>query len=56
MVTTSTFPVPAGTSVSLSCNVGYELKGNHEVTCAHHTEYHSTVIEPFCGEFYSVGI
>ena len=56
MDTTSKFPVSAGTVLSLTCNAGYELKGNHDVTCTHHTEYQFTDSEPFCGKLYSDGI
>ena len=56
METTSTFPVSAGTVLSLTCNAGYELKGSNEVTCTQNTDYHFTDSEPFCGELYSDGI
>ena len=49
MVTTSTFPVPAGTLVSLSCNEGYQLKGDHEVTCTHNVQFLFTE-NPTCGK------
>ena len=53
MATISKFPVPAGTVVSLSCNVGYELTGDSEVTCIQDTQFQSTTTLPTCtGNFY----
>ena len=49
MVTTSTFPVPTKTVVSLSCNAGYQLKGDHEVTCTHNVQFEFTE-KPTCGK------
>ena len=43
------FPVFKGTVLSLSCNVGYELKGDKTVTCTRNTEFQFSV-EPNCGE------
>ena len=45
---TSTFPVATGTVLSLSCNEGYELSGDKEVTCIQNTEFKFTE-EPACG-------
>ena len=44
------FPVSSGTILSLSCNVGYELKGDETVTCTTETKFQFS-IEPNCGEF-----
>ena len=49
MDTTSSFPVPAGTVLSLSCNAGYELKGDSKVTCTEDTEFQFSE-KPNCGE------
>ena len=49
MDTTSSFPVPAGTVLSLSCNDGYELKGDSKVTCTEDTEFQFSE-KPNCGE------
>ena len=45
---TSIFPVATGTVVSLTCNTGYELEGDKEVTCIQNTEFKFTE-EPACG-------
>ena len=50
MKTTSTFPVSAGTVVSLSCYAGYELRGDTLVTCIQYTEFKFTDIKPTCGK------
>ena len=43
------FPVSTGTVLSLSCNEGYELKGDETVTCIQNTEFQYST-EPNCGE------
>ena len=43
------FAVSTGTVLSLSCNEGYELKGDKTVTCNKNTEFQYSV-EPYCGE------
>ena len=43
------FRVSTGTVLSLSCNEGYELKGDKTVTCTTSTEFQFSV-EPNCGE------
>ena len=43
------FPVSTGTVLSLSCIVGYELKGDETVTCTTNTKFQFSV-EPTCGE------
>ena len=43
------FPVYSGTVLSLSCNEGYELKGDETVTCIQNTEFQYST-EPTCGE------
>ena len=43
------FPVSTGTVLTLSCNVGYELKGDKTVTCTKNTEFQFSV-EPACGK------
>ena len=50
MKTAKAFPVSSGTVLSLSCNVGYELKGDKTVTCTTETKFQFSV-EPNCGEF-----
>ena len=50
MKTTSTFPVSAGTVVSLKCNAGYELEGDSQVTCTQNSEFKFTYIKPTCGK------
>ena len=42
------FPVSTGTVLSLSCNIGYEIKGDETVTCTKNTEFQFSV-EPNCG-------
>ena len=49
MDTTSSFPVSAGTVLSLSCNDGYELKGDTKVTCTEDTEFQFSE-KPICGK------
>ena len=49
MKTDKAFPVFKGTVLSLSCNDGYELKGDQTVTCTRNTEFQFSV-EPNCGE------
>ena len=49
MKTNKQFPVSAGTVLSLSCNEGYELKGDQTVPCTRNTEFQFSV-EPSCGE------
>ena len=48
MVTSRTFPVSAGTVLSLSCNKGYQLSGDQEVTCTKDREFQLKQ-EPICG-------
>ena len=48
MRTSSTFPVAAGTLVSLKCNAGYEFEGDKEVTCIQNSEFQFSV-QPTCG-------
>ena len=43
------FPVSTGTVLSLSCNEGYELKGDKTVTCTTNTKFQFSV-EPNCGK------
>ena len=43
------FPVTVGTTVTLSCNTGYELKGDKTVTCIKETDFTFTK-EPECGK------
>ena len=49
MKTDKQFPVSTGTVLSLSCNDGYELKGDRTVVCTRNTEFQFDV-EPVCGE------
>ena len=42
------FPVSTGTVMSLSCNVGHEIRGDATVTCTTNTKFQFTV-EPNCG-------
>ena len=49
MVSSSTFPVSAGTVLSLKCDAGYELTGDTEVTCIQNTDFQYSE-EPNCGE------
>ena len=43
------FPVSTGTVLSLSCNDGYELRGDKTITCTTNTKYHFTD-DPKCGK------
>ena len=43
------FPVPTGTILSLSCDEGYELKGDETVICTTNTKFKYSV-EPTCGQ------
>ena len=45
-----TLPQVAGTVLSVSCNPGYELTGDKEVTCQRLQEF-TFDTEPQCGEF-----
>ena len=49
MKTDKQFPVSTGTVLSLSCNEGFELKGDKTVTCTTGTKFQFSV-EPNCGE------
>ena len=44
------FPVRSGAVLSLSCNEGYELRGDETVTCTTNTEFQFSD-EPSCGEW-----
>ena len=44
------FPVTVGTTVTLSCIPGYELKGDKTVTCTKETDFTFSE-EPECGEY-----
>ena len=44
------FPVSTGTVLSLSCDEGYEIRGDKTVTCTTNTKFQFTV-EPNCGEY-----
>ena len=48
MLTDKTFPVIEKTTVTLSCNVGHQLKGDKVVTCSNNEEFHFST-EPICG-------
>ena len=50
MKTDKQFPVSTGTVLSLSCNEGYELKGDKTVACTTSLKFQFSV-EPNCGEF-----
>ena len=43
------FPVTQATTVTLSCNAGYELTGDETVTCTKETKFTFSQ-EPKCGE------
>ena len=49
MKTDTQFPILAKTAFVLSCNEGYELKGDKIVTCIKDTEFANST-EPKCGE------
>ena len=42
------FPVSTGTVLSLSCNVGYELRGDRTITCTTNTKF-QFAYDPKCG-------
>ena len=48
MKTNQTFPVPAGTVVTLSCNEGFQQTGDRLVTCLNGTRF-KFKNEPECG-------
>ena len=49
MATDTVFPVEEGTILTVSCNEGYQLGGDEQVTCTEDTEF-SYTIEPYCGK------
>ena len=49
MATDTVFPVEEGTILTVSCNDGYQLGGDNQVTCAETTEF-SFTNEPNCGK------
>ena len=49
MLADKTFPVTEKTTVTLSCNVGHQLKGDKVVTCTKNEEFQYST-EPICGE------
>ena len=50
MKTDKQFPVSTGAVLSLSCNVGYELRGDKTVICTTNTKFQYSV-EPACGMY-----
>ena len=49
MNTDKQFPVSTGTVLILSCNEGFELRGDETVTCTTNTKFQNSA-EPNCGE------
>ena len=45
--TTTQFPVNCGTTVTVSCGPGYELKGDNQITCDRDTSF-TYDTEPTC--------
>ena len=47
MITGTVFPVPAGTTLNVTCNEGITNQGDVSVTCVDESDY-SYVVEPQC--------
>ena len=49
MASDTVFPVEEGTILTVSCNDGYQLGGDNQVTCTKDVEF-SYTNEPKCGK------
>ena len=57
MVTDKSFPVAEGTVMTVSCEDGYQLSGDNELTCSLETDaLFDYSDEPRCGEYLNLKV